>query len=283
MAKGPALLILPALMAVRAFAGPTTTAPAPDYAQIGVPDQSAGRAAIEQVREAGLSGAYYIEFVLSIIPRRGDERSIRGTLWGERNELGPVLRIVLDPGGADERRWLIQGGPQPSAWRCARGGPVGPAGFLEPLWDGSEATAFDVEMPFLYWPDETLVGVNRVAGRPADDFLFRPPADFSAQHPDIAGVRAYVDTQYHFLPLTELMGANGLPLKTWTLVDVKKVAEAWIPKEFDVRNEATRDKTRLDVTGAAVNLSPPPSVFDPARLADDISPPAPPQYVDFGD
>jgi hypothetical protein len=279
--KGRGLFLLPLLVAARALAGPPSTTAAPDYAQIGTPDQSAGRIAIEQFRHAGISGPYYLEFVLRVLPRRGAERSVRGRLWGDRNEQGPLLRIVLDPGAADERRWLMQGGPQAGVWRRDGQGVTRPAELLEPLWDGSEITVFDLEMPFLYWPDETLLSVNRIRGRPANAFRFRPPAAFTVQHPAISGVLAYFDTEYNAPVQTELLDLTGRPLKTWILADLKKVGETWIPREFDVRNELTRDKTRLDVTGAALNVPLLPALFEPDGLGDDIA--APGRVVQFGE
>jgi hypothetical protein len=283
MAKGPAFFLLPALFAVPVLAGPVSTNPAPDYAQIGTLDQAAGRASIAQFRGAGLPVSY-MEFVLSFLPRRGDERSIHGRLWADRNEQGPVLRIILDPGAPDERRWLLQGGPQPAAWRRDGSGATQAAGLLDPLWDGWEITPFDLEMPFLalYWPDETLVSINKVNGRPANAFVFRPPAAFAAQHPEIGGVRAYFDTELNGPEQTELLSPSGHVLKSWVLLDWKKVSETWIPRQFDVRNEDTRDKTRFDVTGAAVNLPRSTARFDPARLGDDAGSPRPAGFVNFG-
>jgi hypothetical protein len=225
-----------------------------------------------------------MEFVLRFLPRRGDERSVRGRLWADRNERGPVLRIVLDPGAADERRWLLQIGPQSTAWRRDGDGITRPAEMLDPLWDGWEITPFDLEMPFmaLTWPDETLVSVNRVNGRPANTFLFRPPAAFAASHPEIGAVRAYFDTELNAPGETELLSPTGRVLKSWVLLDWKKVSGTGIPKQFDVRNEATHDKTRFDVTGAAVNLPRSPAFFEPDRLSDEGNPPRPAGFADFG-
>jgi hypothetical protein len=55
---------------------------------------------------------------------------------------------------------------------------------------------------------------------------------------------------------------------------LKKVGEFWIPKTFDVRDEVTREKTRFDVTAAALGLDFSRSLFEPAQLDDDIRPPA---------
>jgi hypothetical protein len=86
-------------------------------------------------------------------------------------------------------------------------------------------------------------------------------------------VRAYFDAQFGVPIQIEHVGAVEV-LKTMSLVDLKKVGEQWIPKSFDIRNDQTRDKTRFQVTGAALNLEFPPSVFAPARLDQAVPPPA---------
>jgi len=50
-------------------------------------------------------------------------------------------------------------------------------------------------------------------------------------------------------------------------------------KSIDLRNEATRDKTRFVVTGAALGLDFSAELFAPARLADDVAPPREDQLV----
>ena len=105
-------------------------------------------------------------------------------------------------------------------------------------------------------------------------FLFRAPATFSAPKPGVAAARAYLDTQYNALMQTELIGGDGRVLKSFSLIDLKKVGEQWLPKSADFRNAVTRDKTRFQVTGAALNLALPAEVFEPAGLAAEARPPA---------
>ncbi len=52
-----------------------------------------------------------------------------------------------------------------------------------------------------------------------------------------------------------------------------------IPKQADYRNEATRDKTRFQVTGAALNLRLRAAVFEPDSLAAPFEPPPASQLV----
>jgi len=268
------------LLASRLEAGPPAATQAPDLAQVGVPDQAQGRAIIERLRESGPAQAYYAEFELRQLPRRGQETTFQGRMWAGRNQEGNILRIELDPGGAGERRFLILGGESAAVWFfdpneiAARPRKVGP---LTPLVPGIETTPFDVQMPFLYWRDESLLSIARAPGlqRPAYVFLFRPPVDFEAAAPGIGGVRAYIDTQYNAPVQTETIGSNGRILKTMTLVDLKKVQGQEMAKEIDVRNDATRDKTRFELTAAAMGVALAPSIFEPDQLAGPAGVPAP--------
>ncbi len=129
-------------------------------------------------------------------------------------------------------------------------------------------------MPYIYWPDAVLKGVQRVHSRPTHVFLFRPPAAWAAQHPTIGGVRAYFDTQFNAPVQTDLLDKEGYVVRTLSLVDLKKVGDQYIVKSVDLRDEVTRDKTRFQVTAVALGLEFSRVVFEPARLGEPLPPPA---------
>lgn len=270
-----ALATAPALRA-----GPPSTAQRPPaLAQTGAPDPAEVKQVLEQLRHQGVRGDYFLEFQLRVRPRRGDERLVAGRLWGGRNGDGPLTRVSLGE-GADERRLLVQNGPHSAAWRWSaadrRIGQLGVDALFDPLVPDTDITAFDLQMPFLFWDDFTFQGLERFAGRPAYAIVLRPPADFTAKHPDLTGVRVHLDSQYNALVQTELLGPKDTVIKTMSLVDLKKVGGQWIPRTFDLRDERTRDKTRFDVTAAALGLDLAPTVFEPAELDARIAPPAVP-------
>jgi hypothetical protein len=242
-----------------------------------VPDRAAAAALLEQFRESIWSVPIYAEFDLIQMPRRGDETVTRGRFWGSRNERGPVTRMELAVGpAAFTHRVLVQGGPDGGVWTSDRGAPgvASPAALLAPLVPGVETTPFDLlPMPYLYWLDADLVAVQRVRGRAANIYVFTPSADFSAQYPAVRSVRAYLDTQYDALVQAEVTGPSGRIAKTLSLLELRKVGERWIPKDFDVRNEATRNKTRLSLTGVCLGLAPDPGAFDPAALGTTLAAP----------
>lgn len=256
--------------------------PPPRYLQLNPPDQAEGRAIVEGFRRQGIAGEFYLEFELQVLPRHGDERVLHGALWGSRNESGPVWRVGIhtapSAGHSDEVRLLIQSGPNPRIWRWSEGlgAPAAPLP-VEALFDpvaGTNLTAFDLQMPFVFWPEFVYEGLVRMHGRPTHQFLFYPPADISQRNSSLRGVRAYLDTQYAALVEAEMIGENNVVLKTLSILDLKKIGDQWIVKSVDCRDESTRNKTRFAVTAAALNQHFPPKIFEPASLAEPAAVPA---------
>lgn len=230
----------------------------------GKADQAEGRVALQEFRRAGIAGGYWLGFELRVMPRKGEERSVRGQMFGMAGEIGPLTR--LDIGGQE---WLIRSGAQPATWSRERGkGAVRELGGGDSLQSlaGTDLTVFDLQMPFLYWDDFVFEGLAKIRGRPAYSFILYPPAGLAGAQPGLTGVRVALDTQFHALVQAELLGAKGELSKTITLLDLKKVGEQWLPKAIDYRNHVTRDKTRLNFTNAALNLVLPATAFTPAAL-----------------
>lgn len=262
-----------------AWAGPaskTTRVPS-EFVQFGEPDQAKGAEILAEFRNLGIAGDYYLQFELRVMPRRGDEVAYTGRLWGSRNEKGPVSRVVLEDGQGGVHRLLIQSGPVPRIWNW-RPGQESPqrlpeSGVYRPLLEGTELTAFDLLMPYLYWNDFVFEGVSKVLGRAAHTFLLKPPPDDPADGGRLAAVRVQLDTQFRAMVQSELIDAKGDAYKSLTLRDLKKVSDQWMIKAIDLRNEQTRDKTRFQVIRAAVGLDLSPAVFEPESLAEEIIPP----------
>lgn len=253
----------------------------PELAQVGLPDAAEIARILLQFRQTGIAGDYYLDFELRTLPRRGEEKQFRGQMWGSRNPVGAVTRVILADSSGKEQRLLVQNGGQAAVWRLGneKAFALDASSVFEPLIAGVNISAFDLQMPFLYWPGVTLEKITRMRGRPAHLFVFRPPSEFAAKNPELGAVRAYLDTQYNAPTQVESLDRNGRVTKTLTLLDLKKVGEQWIPKSFEVRDEKTRDKTRLIVTGAALNLSLPSSTFLADHLVENVPPPDPARVV----
>lgn len=215
----------------------------------------------------GIAGDYWLGFQLTVMPWRGAERTLRGSLFGTRSPEGPLTRLTIGGAGEIERRWLIASGPQPAAW-VGEGKEVrrlAPAETLAPVAE-TDLSIFDLQMPFIYWTDFVYEGVARVRGRPAHRILLYPPTGGAAAGAALTAVRIFVDTQFQALLQAEMLGGNGELEKTITVLDLKKSGEQWLLKSIDLRNHRTRAKTRFAVTAAALNLQLPAGTFAPDRL-----------------
>lgn len=225
-------------------------------------DQADGARILGDFRQAGIAGTHWLSFELRVMPRKGAERILAGELFGTHGSQGPLSRLSLGDG-----RWLIQSGPAPAAWTASDSTvrPATTAETLQPVAD-TDFTLFDLQMPFLHWPDFVYEGLAKVRSRPAHRFLLYPPADFAVLRPDLSAVRVFIDTQFQALVQVEQLGPNGQPAKSVTLIDLKKVGGQWLVKSVDLRNHLTRGKTRLTFKAAALDLALPVETFTPAQL-----------------
>lgn len=259
--------------------GVSLAAPAgapPELAQVGKPDAKEAARLVEQFRNSGLPGDYYLEFELRALPRRGEGQTFKGRWWGSRNDQGAVTRIEVVDAASVTHRFLLQNGDRSAVWRLSGGRAVEAtvAELMTPLIPGVEISAFDLQMPYLYWPGPSVEKITRVLGRPSNAFLFPAPAAFKVQYPDISSARAYLDTQFNVPMQAEILGKAGKVAKSWSVLSLKTVNKQTLPKSVDYRNELTRDKTRLQITAAALNQQFSPALFQPASLAQPM--PVPP-------
>lgn len=257
--------------------------PPEELSQFNRPDAAEAARILDQFRQSGVLGEYYLEFELHALPRRGAAKVYQGRMWGSRNSIGAINRIEVTDGTGRIHRLLVQNGERPAVWRQEDGKIVqlGSEALFVPVIPGVDVTAFELQRSYLSWPDATLQSTNRVLGRPAYAFMFRAPAGFSSGSSGIVAARAYFDTVFNQPLQSELLDRDGKRLKTLSVVSLKTVElkgaggaeKQTLPKEVDFRNEQTRDKTRFQITGVALNLEFATGVFEPARLGVDAAAP----------
>lgn len=254
--------------------------PPPDYVQLSPPDQAEGRAILESFRRSDQGGDCHLEFVLRVMPRRGEERRVAGRLWQRAGSGGTARRVELRDGGAPDSpvslRLLLRGGDDPGLWRWRPGSAAAErlegAAMFEPL-AGTEVTAFDLQMPFLEWRESAYEGLKKVRGRPTHAFLLYPPEDVARARPDLQAVRIFLDAQFQALVQVEHLGEGARALRSVHVNDLKRLGERWMVKSLDVRDDATRNKTRLQMVGAALDAEFAEALFTPEELASAILPP----------
>jgi len=255
--------------------------PVPDLLNADRPDAEEGRRVLEAFRSQGISGDYFLSFELRVLPRRGAEQIIPGRLWGTRGPQGDVNRVgLVTPAG--ELRLLVRNGAEPDVWQWREGSEVAAMSpsEMQTAIAGTDLTPFDLLRPFLFWTD-TYEGIRRVNGRPAHQFRLEAPAEFRTGREDaLAAVRVSIDSQYLAMVQAEYLDDRDQVTKTLTVLELKKLGEQWIVRSLDLRNEATRDKTRFQVSAAALNLNLPEVMFAPQALAELQELPTPVMPVD---
>ncbi len=229
------------------------------------PDQAEGADILGQMRQALMADDTYLEFELKVLPRRGEEIRSEGRLWASQNSEGPVMRLSLGEGTL-----LVQSGPNPMAWRWSSRAQREPAvmdvaTWFSPLAD-SDLSAFDLQMPFLFWEDSVYEGQSMVGGRTADTFLVKPPPSVAAQRPEMTAIRFHLDRTYHAILLAEHIGRDSTVTKTFRLIGLKRVGNRYTMKAVEIRDEITRRKTRLTVTEARIGDPLPAVMFKPECL-----------------
>lgn len=254
--------------------------PPPDYVQLSPPDQAEGRAILESFRRSDQGGDCHLEFVLRVMPRRGEERRVAGRLWQHRGREGMARRVELRDGESPDSpvslRLLLRGGSETGLWRWRPGGAVAErlAGLamFEPL-AGTDITPFDLQMPFMEWQEFAYEGLRKVRGRPTHAFLLYPPEGVSGSRPGLLAVRVFIDAQFQALVQVEHLGEGATLLRSVHVNDLKRLGERWMVKSLDVRDDATRNKTRLLIVGAALDVEFAESLFTPAELPSALLPP----------
>lgn len=224
----------------------------------------------------GIPGVNSFRFELRVMPRRGSERVFHGQLWSSQHAEGPVYRYeIWEPGRQQDGilRFLAQNGPNPMLWVFDTSEENCEVRKLEQadLFNrikGTDFVPFDLQMPFLYWEDFAYEGLRRVRGRSSHVFLMYAPDELKSAFPWIEGVRIFLDAEFNAVTSAELVDAEGEVLRSFGLVDLKRVGDEWIPKTLDYRDRRTGDRTRFSIRGAAMNLPEKNFEFKPEALAE---------------
>jgi len=233
-------------------------------------DAAKGEAILKAFRQQRLKGDYVFYFDLVNLPRRGEKSTYEGILWGTWVPEGPLTRAVIwEPG--KERAPFLQllalGGTRPRVWiweaKTDERRELSEKELFEPLLPNNNYSAFDLLMPFAYWDDYRYEGSRRIKGQATHEFLMLPPEAIKKAQPEIGGARIALDTNFNSLVRAKLLNPQGEDLQTIEILNFVKIDDQYIVKQIDLMDEATRDKSRFKVIGAAVGQELDPKIFNP--------------------
>ena len=249
------------------------------------PSQELGWKVLETFRSMGWSGGYRWRIQLKIMPRRQRTTTLNGLMYGDRWEGSPISRIDLveKPADVDKQGALIEAETLRLLFKSGRGafamtkrsGELGPPEvvdaneMLESI-AGSDFTLFDLMAPYVYWPHFRYEGRTTFRGSPTHLFWMYPPEEDLELKERIGGVRLYINDQFNVLVQTQIFDTEETLLKTIYIVGIERADGQSIFKEMDVRNELTRDKTRLKIVDADMGLTLPKELFEAQSLMENL-------------
>ena len=244
------------------------------YEQI---DQPEGVRRMAAFRGQRLMGDYCFRFELEHLPRGQKTVRYYGTMWGSWNEQGPVTRVKLNAnfevGFNVPVELIIQSGPQAKVWSRNVAGDFellkGDALF-ESVIPGVTYSAFDLQMPFVYWEEFLYEGPARERSQIVQLFSMQAPVGSYAYERGISAVRLGLHDVYDALFRVEVLDENSEELSRFTVESFKKVQGQYIVKEVTLKDYTTRDRTRFKVQAARVGLALDEALFD---AYDAIDPP----------
>lgn len=241
-----------------------------DFARLSPRESADLLANFRKYREPGVGR---LRFVITHTERRSDEEPrYTGELITAWTETGPVSRIEIIREGApakDGRRFLIRGGKSPAIWTLdAAGKPVrADATALTPLVAGLVYTPYDLQYPFIHWPEARYRTTERFRTRPTHYFTLKPDGAFATAHPEIGEVNLGIDRAYSAPMRAETLDGKGKPMRELRAESFKKIKERWIPCTYELRDLRLRATDTLEIKSAALGLDLPASTFDPELLA----------------
>lgn len=160
---------------------------------------------------------------------------------------GGVLRFTFEqPASVLEVRL----GDETSSVVDARGNPL-KSGMKAPVAAGTDVTAEDLSLGFLYWPDARLLGREEVRGRAAWKIELRPGRRGSA----FAVVRVWQDEDSGALLRIEGFDWQGKLARRFEVVSGQRIDGRWMLKQMRIErftpDNASKPASRsyLEITG----------------------------------
>ncbi|MGF1449730.1 MAG: outer membrane lipoprotein-sorting protein [Opitutales bacterium] len=245
--------------------------------------ESEARAALTEFRQQRLQGDYAFRFELDHRPRRGQTQRFSGGMWGTWDDFDPLIRVhLIGVGEAPQPdRFLLRSGEQASFWTTRADSThdaveVTGSALHRPLVPGLTYTPFDLVMPFTHWSEATYLGRDRIANRLAYVFYLRPgPGQADTRAEGVDGVRLSIFADHNVLLRAETVDASGNALKSFKVRSFQQVNGQYIVKRIDLVDERARDKTRFEVSAAALGIRLPDTVFEPGSLKLRLNVPGP--------
>lgn len=198
-----------------------------------------------------------------------------GTAWGKSQDQHALLRLMLhvpEINAKHSLEYLIDNETVTSIWNMgpAPSEPIPSNYWLDPLAPQLCCSLFDLAMPFIQWDGWSYESKIKCKGRPAYTFIL-PAANFQTDlGPKVRSLRLTIDQQYSILLKIEWLDEAVKPLRTFQILNFKKVKDQWFIKSFDIIDLEHKQRTRFKILSICLDPKTPVNFFEP-NLSTDIS------------
>ena len=224
---------------------------------------------VRDLNSTDFHSGYAFRFRMRHMPRRGEEFSRSGTIYGLALGHG-LSRIDLEPINSVSKKYLFSNGPKPKVWLSTSINSeivlLEDQKLFDPFFTGMNQSPFDLLMPFVFW-EAKYIKSGRVAGRSSHLYSFIPPQWVKEYNTQMKEIVMALDRSYEAPLRIETFSRSSVPSRTFVLNSMKKVDKHWIVKSLDCKNRDDRSNTRFEVTAAALNLDLDFSLLSPGGLA----------------
>jgi hypothetical protein len=219
------------------------------------------------------SESYVLRFKLKHYPPRDRVKVYYGSLYGSIDPLTGVNRERLiveqrsgeSPSGFETlKEALIERGAMPLVWikDNEQVKLLDREALEEPIIPETTLSFMDFLTPFLYWNQYEYLGPSRIKARPTQTYRMYAPFDSETT------ALIELDDEFAAILKAEVSQGDASPAKSLELISFKKTSGKYIPKIIDyLDHENHGNKTRIEVTAAALDVELPESLFDETLLA----------------
>lgn len=231
----------------------------------------------DNFRSQKIYGDYSFVFELQHMPRQSRGSLFFGMIWGTwgKEGEGPLMRMELWPANKKEDRIILLGasGEHPKVWTLDKNVSAGyreltAEEIFKPVRQDLLFSPFELFFNYLYWKNPEYLGSTVAKGRPAQAYRLEAPNWVKKVEKEYTSVDVYLDAEYGALIEAYILGKDKRVEKAIKVLNFKKVQNQWIVKTIDLMDEISRDKSRLDIRRAALNLKFDKSYFKPGKLTE---------------
>lgn len=200
---------------------------------------------------------YVFDFVLSHMPRRDDSVYYDGSIFGSAKGENSFIRIFIKKRGETEGKIFLlltkHGKNFVYLFESGKLSNLEESEWTKPMMEGILFSPFDLMTPYKSW-DSKYIGPGRI-GKAVHFYKLKPDSEFLSKNKSFGTVEIALGREFNAPVQVELKKDNGDVVKTLTLGSVKKIKGTWIMKDIELRDELSRDKDKLSVIRADVNLN----------------------------